>query len=569
LRDQGFIWVVDADISSFFDEVDHDLLMDAVRELVSDPMIRKLINRWLRADVKEGDRYFRLDKGVPQGSPISPMLANLYLDRLDEAILAEQLRIVRFADDFLILCRDRKQAEKALDFTAEVLETLRLELNRQKTEIKDFNRGFRFLGVEFVRTLILKAKHPEIKPEFIDTQTLALIPSQKEKSCPAAPLPETTMAMALSEAGLKPDDFPDQVEQVMETPPPDPEEPMKKVVDHDPRLRTLYILEHGYVLGKESERFTISRGSKVVQRVPAIKVDQIMIFGNAQITTQAMHFCILSKIPVFLLNGQGKYYGVIDGFDTDPVLLHRDQFARAADPTFCLGISRDFIRGKIKNSIGLLRRYIKNRNLTSLQPAVTELQKIDTRIENTTDLNQLRGLEGNGARIYFAAFGRVLDPDWGFNGREKQPPGDPVNSMLSYGYTLLFYNLYSFVRARGLNPHIGLLHAVRSGHPALVSDIIEEFRSIVVDAVVFNLVFNRRVTPADFTLPERPGQGCLLSDQARKLFIAEMEKKMNSPITHPHSGLKLDYRRCLEHQIASLAAVIQGREERYHPLVLR
>jgi CRISPR-associated protein Cas1 len=107
------------------------------------------------------------------------------------------------------------------------------------------------------------------------------------------------------------------------------------------------------------------------------------------------------------------------------------------------------------------------------------------------------------------------------------------------------------------------------GHPALVSDMIEEFRAIVVDTVVLNLVFNRRLQPGDFSRPSGSGRACLLDDRARKMFIRELEKKMNSRLNHPVSGLRLDYRRCMEHQVHLLAAVIQGREPRYRAMVLR
>lgn len=575
LRDQGFTWVVDADIHSFFDEIDHARLLAEVEKQVQDQAILRLIRMWLAAEVVDGKQRFRLRKGVPQGSPLSPLLANLYLDQLDEAMLDADLRLVRFADDFLILCRKKKRADKALEFTADVLESLRLKLNPKKTRVVDFNHGFRFLGVEFVRSLAIKSKYPAAKPLTFDLQTLSEIPvqppaqSEKPDKTEEAVKPKSEMALAFAEAGVDPDDFPERVEQVMPLEPPIKEAGKPTADELDPRLRTLYVLEHGYVLGKESERFTIRKRGEILQRIPAIKVDQIMIFGNAQITTQVMHFCLQAKIPIYLLSGYGRFYGVIDGFSTDPVLLHRDQFNRAEDPVFCVGLAREFIRGKIANCRVILLRYGRGRSLPSLTSAAQQLQSILHKLGSVDDLDSLRGHEGTAARLYFAALSSSLDPDWRFGGRTRQPPQDPINSMLSYGYTLLYYNLYSFLRARGLNPHVGFLHSVRAGHPALVSDMIEEFRAIIVDAVVLNLVLNRRVTPEQFTIPDAPGKACLLSDQARKLFIRELEKKMNTPIKHPASGLRLDYRRCLEHQVHDLASVIQGREPQYRAMVLR
>lgn len=141
--------------------------------------------------------------------------------------------------------------------------------------------------------------------------------------------------------------------------------------------------------------------------------------------------------------------------------------------------------------------------------------------------------------------------------------------MLSYGYTLLFYNIYTFLRARGMNPHVGYLHPLRAGHPALASDLIEEFRAIIVDTVVLSLVLNARISLDDFTWPGTQSAACLLSDSGRRTFINALETKLNSPIRHPQSGLHLDYRRCIEHQVKHLAAMIRGREERYHLMVIR
>ncbi len=339
--------------------------------------------------------------------------------------------------------------------------------------------------------------------------------------------------------------------------------------NHDPLLRTMYLFTPGVVLGKELERFTIRRAGKVVQRILAIKVDQVMVYGNIQITTQAMQFCITEKIPIFLLSGHGKFYGIIDGFDTDPVLLHRDQFNRAADTQFCLDLAKALLKGKLTNSRVLLRRQKRRRSTDILGNTINALKKSLDKLEKATTLNEIRGYEGSAARGYFQALATLFDPDWRFSGRRKNPPPDPVNSLLSYGYTLLYYNLYSLVRGRGLNPHVGFLHPVRPGHPALVSDIIEEFRAIVVDTVVLNLVLNRRIDPDDFTAPTGDDKPCLLGDRSKKLFIRELEKKLNSRLIYPANDQQLDYRRCMEHQVLHLARVIQGKDETYNPLILR
>ncbi len=573
LREQGYLWVVDADITRFFDEIDHNLLMAEVKKLVSDEAILKLIHLWLKADIIDGKQRFTLHKGVPQGSPISPLLANLYLDHLDEVLLKNNQRLVRFADDFLVLCKDQSQAEKALELTEKVLKSLRLNINKEKTRVVDFNHGFRFLGVQFVRSLAIQAKYPEELP--LNIHNSALCDGVAERDAEGGEpsrqtAPSSIMQAAFDVAGIEVDDLPseegmeDQTEFLTETP-----EESDLSADHDPRLRTLYLMEHGNVLGKESERLVVRRNGNVISEIPAIKVDQVMVFGNSQITTQAMQFCLQEKIPIFLLSGRGRFYGVVDTFDTDPVLLHRDQFTRSNDEAFSLTLARSFVAGKIANCRVIFSRLSRKREAPALRQATTEMKSVLERLERAETLNQLRGFEGNAARIYFGALAKTVDSKWGFNKRVRQPPTDPVNSLLSYGYTILFYNIYSLLRARGLNPHVGHLHPLRSGHPALVSDLMEEFRAIVVDAVVFNLIFNEKLSPSDFTLSKHPGEPCLINANARKKYVQALEEKFNAPLRHPVSGLQLDYRRCMEHQARHLAAVIRGKDEHYIPMVLR
>jgi CRISPR-associated protein Cas1 len=458
--------VVEADICGFFGEIDQDLLMREVETLVEDPGILDLIRLWLRAEVQDGDRSYRLTRGVPQGSPLSSLLSNLYLDHLDETLLNEDLKLVRFSDDFVVLCRNRAAAEQALELTGEVLEGLRLALHEEKPRVVDFDHGFRFLGVQFIRSMAFKARYREAEP------SSAGFPMPARSRSPPGPVSTDSMPGPDEErvpgqgVGDTSAAFPESGDPSLEAETPDefvpPEESEAALpAGHDPRLRTLYLLQHGQVLGKESQRLVVRHEDKVVNEIPAIKVDQIMVFGNAQITTQAMQFCLRQRIPIYLLSARGRHFGVVDSFDTDPVLLQREQFRRADEPDFCLDLARGFVRGKIANSRIVLQRQSCKREAPALNEGARRLKGVLQRSEKAQTLDELRGFEGTAARIYFAAVVATLDASWRFNGRNRQPPLDPVNAMLSYGYTLLFYNIYSLLRARGLNPHVGYLQVTR------------------------------------------------------------------------------------------------------------
>ena len=597
LRDKGYKWVVDADIHRYFDEVDHDLLMTEVKKLVTDQGILHLIQQWLKATVVDRNKRYKLIRGIPQGSPLSPLLANLVLDQLDDILLDNNYRLVRYADDFVILCKTADKANDAMELTREILEDLRLTFSERKTHVVNFDEGFHFLGVQFIRSLAIKSKRKSlkkaIKKEILKTEidkSEIKKPTPKQKKQRSAryvkpkgwysyALPAGTaytsseeMREAFAESGIIARQFPSEAEPEEDFDPPEfiSEEPqLESTESNEPRLKTLYLMEHGSILGKEYERFIIKRKGMVIKQIPAIHVDQIMVFGNSQLTTQVMQFCLQARIPIYLLSAKGKYYGMVDSFSTEPVLLHREQFLRADDKAFCLQLAKQFIKGKISNNRLLLQRLSRNREAPAFDHAIKQLKHIINQLEIATTLDQLRGYEGTAARINFQAIAATVDSKWGFTQRVKRPPTDPINAMLSYGYTLLFYNIYTFLRARGLNPHVGYLHPMRMGHPALASDVMEEFRSIVVDAVVLNIVFNEKLSPDDFELPEKEGDICLLKPKARGVFIRYLEKKLNAGVTHPVSDLKLDYRRCMEHQVNHLAAVIRERETVYQPIILK
>lgn len=574
LRGQGYNFVVDADITSFFDEIDHDGLLAEVKKYADDPPLIALIEKWLKAEVRDGDKRFLLTKGVPQGSPISPLLSNLYLDRFDEALLGEGHKLVRFADDFVVLCKDRPAAEEALELTDQILAGLKLRLNEQKTRITDFDRGFKFLGVEFIKSFAFRPTGPE-EPE---AQRMPPAPRRKNKKVrktppvqPAAPPQETVMAEAFKKAvAERAEDHREEGEEAWEglsagVPSAEEEEAS---AGSDPILRTLYLMEQGSVLSKEDERLIVSKDDKVLREIPAIKVDQIVVFGNVRITTPALQFCLVRDTPIVLLSSRGRYYGTVESVGTERVFLQREQFVRAADPSFCLAVGREFVRAKIANTRLLLRRWDRKRGEGSLKDADASIRRIEERIGAGETLDQLRGFEGASAAAYFDAARALLDPAWGFVRRERQPPPDPVNAVLSYAYTLLFYNVYALARAEGLNPGVGFFHPMREGHPALVSDLMEEFRAVVVDAVVWPLFLNGAIGPDDFDRPAEAGLPCRIRDDARKKITRAFESKMNAGITNPITGAQADYRRLIAHQCRAMVRAVRG-EEPYRAMAFR
>jgi CRISPR-associated protein Cas1 len=227
------------------------------------------------------------------------------------------------------------------------------------------------------------------------------------------------------------------------------------------------------------------------------------------------------------------------------------------------------VRGKLVNARTLLLRQGRRTEDPDIQAATSEIEGLIGRIAEGSTLDELRGLEGAGAARYFSVWPKLLGSQWGFTARRRQPPPDPVNSLLSFGYTLLFYNVYAMLRARGLHPHVGIYHALRPGHPALCSDLMEEFRAPIVDATVLALIHRRQVSPADFVLPAEPGLPCLLTDAARKRVTHAFEQAMNRPVSHPDAGERCDYRRAIALQAERVIAYLRDEAKTYAPFLTR
>jgi CRISPR-associated protein Cas1 len=280
-----------------------------------------------------------------------------------------------------------------------------------------------------------------------------------------------------------------------------------------------------------------------------------------------MQFCLMEDIPIFLLSSRGRYYGVIESLATDKVLLHRDQFARMTEPEFVLHVSREIVRGKVANTRTLLLRAARKGASDTVRAATLTLQSILNCVDAAPSVETLRGMEGAAAAQYFAVWPELVGTEWHFTGRKRQPPPDPVNSLLSFGYTLLFYNTYALVRAQGLHPHVGFYHELRPGHPALISDLMEEFRAPIVDATVLALLHRKQVQPHDFRMPTEAGMPCLLTEEARRKVTQAFELVFNRPVTHPDAGGRCDYRRAIALQTQRLVAVIKGEQLAYRPFL--
>ncbi len=640
LRDEGFVWVVDADIESFFDHIPHAPLLAALHTLVRDDRLIALITQWLRAPIASVDGSITpRDRGVPQGSPLSPLLSNLYLDTLDEAMIDADHRIVRFADDFVILCRSQAQAESALALTHDVLTSLALRLNSEKTRIVDFNRGFRFLGVNFVRSLAIKSTkggHHAAAPQKAAALTAEQLAAYTQSPPRNVRLPadgfalppdepawlehasESALQSALREANVLALDLPDAAAAKVPTPATTLTPTLSRTAGEGversgetisapayattltptlsraagegavratadapttlrtlPLLRTLYLVEQGAVVSREGDDLHVNLEGERVAEVGLPQLELVCVLGNIGFTTPALQACMTEGIPIAFMARTGKLYGMASGADRRNADVLRAQVLAASFDHKRLEYARSFVRAKLLNTRILVKRLRRSRSkdaaLTALfDRAATALRDASWRTTTVDSIASLSGVEGAAAACYFDVLRSIIPAVWAFGPRQAFPAPDPVNAMLSFGYSLLRGNLVALINAQDLSPQIGFLHSDGAGHAALASDLMEEFRALVVDALVIDLISRRRLSPDDFT-PAADGQPCRMSNAAARLFIHEFEEKMQAPINVRDAGGQREptsLRHLMLRQVRELARALRGADD-YVPFIGR
>lgn len=562
LRDAGLAYVVDGDIQDFFDHIRHAELIRRLAALLPDGSVLPLVRQWLATPVQDAQRLVRTVQGISQGSPLSPLLANLYLDGFDEAITADERRhLVRYADDFVIVCADSGSAERALEAAARWLAAAGLQLNFDKTRIILFSQGLSFLGVHFDHRG-QQAEDPAaenwlLPPHLRRAVAASGSPAAVGSAPPRAALP------GLPPTGRRPTGS-------AEHSAPAGAWPGRRVAHDDappPLLRTLYLAEPGAYLRLEGGRILVMKSGEEVLGVPMEKVDQVLATDEGAVSFAVLR-ALLARGAGFVLPGAaGEPPGLLLSGADSRIELRRSQYRCSEDAAFCLAAARVMVAGKIANGRLLLRRHYRFRPGGKC-PAEEALHTMQAHALRADDLEALRGVEGAAARAYFEAFAGLLPARWSFPGRRRQPASDPINALLSYGYAVLFQNLLTLVAERGLDPYLGCLHAVRDGHPALVSDLMEEFRALVVDAVLLKLLGRDDIQERDF-VGGAAGEGCRIGLTVRKTYLAALEAKLQSAVEHPLGGSGGDYRRVMRAQVALWVQVLQGVAPVYRPFAPR
>lgn len=328
---------------------------------------------------------------------------------------------------------------------------------------------------------------------------------------------------------------------------------------------SLYVVEQGGQLHRIGGRLIVrtARG-RVLQDVPLWRLERVLLFGAVEVTREAFLHLEKEGIDLVYLTREGRFRARTHPLRLQDAQTRLAQYALANDPARRLSLAREIVSAKIRNGLVLLRRRLDAEAPVCPSP-LSHLRMLAEQARAASSTEALMGIEGTAARIHFSLFSALLKQDFGFFGRQRRPPPDPVNGMLSFGYTLLHGYVLSAVCSAALDPYLGVLHELRKGRASLPLDLMEELRPIV-DGVVLGLVNRVEMTPTDF---EQSAEGGIrMTDRALAKFVAAFHKRLAETVHHPASGRTVDYREFARLQALSYRNWVLGAGA-YQPLQWR
>lgn len=551
---QGFHHVVEADILSYFDNVPHGALLDDLEDLLPEPPLIALFSRWL-------DMAGLGNTGLLQGAPISPLLANLYLDRLDEAVADHGAHIVRFADDFVILTKSREAAERELTQVIALLRDRGLILNPAKTRINSFDHGFDFLGRRFLKGFILdgrgSADEEDWDAALADALPQEMTPGQEHSPHPARQFRNADLAVPVA--------LPSS---------PIPQPSSARVRPIAPRQRALHLYGKGRRLNCRDNCFSVEEGGEEIWLCGADRLDRIDVGPNAEVSDAALRFALATNTLITFVDGRGMVQGRVEPEGVGRAALHRAQAHHAVDPALNLVLAKCFVAGKIANQRTICQRW-RNNSLKSLRAGAGSparhyviAQGVEERLSRLAQLVRkagaapnipaLLGAEGEGSKIGLQIL-RLTLKGWTMDRRQRRPAPDAVNAVLNFLSYLLAREVEIAVRRRGLHSGFSHLHAVEDGRASLAFDLMEELRAPLVEAQALALFNTGALQPGHFFAPDEGNQRIWMTPEGSKKLIGWQEGIMEAErLVHPDVDGKTGWRGVIDAQLGRLVDHYEG-----------
>ena len=449
---EGYQYVIESDIEDFFPSVDLNHLGRLLDHYLpsGDSLIKGLILKTVQNGyILNGTLHQRI-KGIAQGSPLSPLLANLYLDSFDEEVRRWSVKLIRYADDFVIMTRSKEEAEQVLSRTESFLSTIGLRIKKEKTAIRHIGEGFQFLGMKFGKT-------------------------------------EVTVS---------------------------PEEDYKRL------RKPLYITEPYLFLSLNGEAVDIKKEGVVIETIPLRRISEIIAMEKAVFSTALVRRCAEDNIPFTITLGSGYFITTIkpDSKNYYDIACEHGRRHQSLTDTEILSIAKEFAAGKISNFMTLFaQRYSKGEHLF-----LAELRRIIEQIYSAGNLQEVRGHEGSAGKKIYSHLNEFIDhSEFHIKKRDRKKP-DRINSLLNLGFYLLFSRINATVRAVGLNPYLGFLHAPEDNYESLVCDIEELFRANICRFII-RVINLKIIGKDDFTEEDH---GFYLKKEVKKKFLDQFEAEM-------------------------------------------
>jgi len=497
----GYRWVYESDIKDFFDNVDLNRLKIRLQALYGeDPLIDCIIN-WMKAPVQFRGETIERQNGLPQGSPLSPLMANLMLDDFDSDMREAGFHLVRFADDFIVLCKDPEEARAADAKATASLAEHGLSLNLEKTGITAMDKGFRYLGYLFVNDMALDTSN-----RILGSEQIEQLPSNSWLAHIGAREPNPLQ---------RGQDLETLIKQISK------QQPLT-IGDRENRGTLLCITGTPCRIVTRDKHLQALREDKLLYNLPWHSIECVILFGNHQITTQAMQAALRTNTPIHLANTMGDYQGVI--WTGRPAAqghqLWLQQIANFSDEDNNLYLAREVVGARLRHMKESLRQRHKSWDSQLLDNAIKNINKTNT-------LESLRGHEGCSTKEFFRRMAEILPEEFVFNGRNRRPPRDPVNALLSLGYTLLYGYSESILRSIGFLPWCGFYHQPHGRHAVLASDLMEPFRHII-ERTVMSTILRGEIKPEAFSYS--PAGACHIEANARRKYLALLTQQLETPV---------------------------------------
>ncbi len=319
-------------------------------------------------------------------------------------------------------------------------------------------------------------------------------------------------------------------------------------------MDALYVLEPGCFLRKEGDCLKIMRKRIVLDTIPAKGLKHLALAGQASLSGSVLDFLITNRIDTVFLSRTGRFRARLLLDEPGHVTLRQNQYLRLADKRFKLDLARRIVHGKLQNQTRMLLRRSRDHSISELRSVAVQIKALQDRLASATDLDEVRGIEGYGARLYYGVFGLLIrNPDFFFTGRNRRPPRDPINALLSFVYTLFTNEILNGIRRTGLDPYLGALHEVAHGRPSLACDLVEEWR-VFAERLVLTLVNRRVVRSDDFISGSDDGSGLpvRMKPTVTKALISAYYRLLDQAMLYPYNGEKTALRWIMHYQCRQL-----------------